>query len=79
MILYEPAVEHKRPNKEVRFTLRNRSIMENLSKDDVLCFTKEAGPSSLSGIRQDGDRTEWRRTSATPLSEQARETVGKRR
>jgi HKD family nuclease len=42
VILYEPAKAHKRPNPEVRFTLRNRKLQRRLSKDDVLAFGRDA-------------------------------------
>lgn len=43
VILYEPAAAHKRPNSEVRFTFRNRAILEDLAVDQVLSFAKRDG------------------------------------
>jgi hypothetical protein len=39
-ILYEPAEDHPRPNKELRFTFRDRSILKRLQQGDVLVFTR---------------------------------------
>jgi hypothetical protein len=38
VILYEPAADHPRPNKELRFTFHDREILNRLRKDDVLVF-----------------------------------------
>jgi hypothetical protein len=37
-ILYEPASNHPRPNKELRFTFRDHAVFGRLQKDDVLVF-----------------------------------------
>jgi len=52
VILYEPASDHPRSNKELRLTLHDRESLLRLSEDDVLVFTIEDGRYVVA--RQDG-------------------------
>jgi HKD family nuclease len=42
-IWYEPAPSHKRQNVDLRFTFRNREVLESLSAGDVLEFVPASG------------------------------------
>jgi hypothetical protein len=43
VVFYVPAQAHRRKNNEVRFTFRDREILNRLSEDDVLVFGRENG------------------------------------
>ncbi len=43
VVLYVPAANHSRRNPEMRFTFRDRDILERLSEGDVLVFRREKG------------------------------------
>jgi HKD family nuclease len=45
-ILYIPSPTHPRPNRELRFTFHNRSILEKLEKDDILIFRRTDNPNA---------------------------------
>lgn len=43
-IHYIPAPTHARPNQEIRFTFRNREILESLNSNDILLFRRTDNP-----------------------------------
>jgi len=43
VVLYSPAEDHPRRNPELRFTFRDRSILERLSPGDALAFRRNKG------------------------------------
>jgi HKD family nuclease len=70
VIMYEPRTTHARPNTELRFTFRNRRILEALNHGDMLVFVRDPASASWFNVQHltptdsryavvRGDRTRW--------------------